>query len=243
MHRAALAAILLATAGCATRTAQPPAAASAEPAGYDLAAQRAKIARIEMNPDTGFLSAEEREVVNYLIQAADLLDPVFLRQVSADNPRVREEIERSGRADRGLLLDWFDFNAGPWDTLADNRPFWGGRPLPPGGGVYPADLTREALDSYLAAPPRAEGRSDQPLYRGPPRRRPPRRRALQRRIQAVAGAGGEAPRESGGADEQRQPEALPHAPGEGVQDQRLLRIRDGLDGRFRDPDRGRDRAL
>jgi hypothetical protein len=153
MHRAALAAILLATAGCATRTAQPPAAASAEPAGYDLAAQRAKIARIEMNPDTGFLSAEEREVVNYLIQAADLLDPVFLRQVSADNPRVREEIERSGRADRGLLLDWFDFNAGPWDTLADNRPFWAGRPLPPGGGVYPADLTKEALDSYLAAHP------------------------------------------------------------------------------------------
>src|SRR3954468_8050082 len=153
MRRAALAAILLATAGCATQSAPPPATAAAEPAGYDLAAQRSKIARIGMAPDTAFLSAEEREVVNLLIQAADLLDPIFLRQVSADNPRVREEIARSSRPDRARLLDWFDFNAGPWDTLADNRPFWGERPLPPGGGVYPADLTKEALDSYLAAHP------------------------------------------------------------------------------------------
>jgi hypothetical protein len=153
MRHAALAAILLATAACSNRAAEPPAAVSAEPAGYDLAAQRAKIARIEMHPDTSFLNAEEREVVNYLIQAADLLNPVFLRQVNADNPEVREAIARSGRPDRALLLDWFDFNAGPWDTLADNRPFWGERPLPPGGGVYPADLTKDALDAYLAAHP------------------------------------------------------------------------------------------
>src|SRR3569623_1887909 len=38
-------------------------------------------------------------------------------------------------------------------TLADNRPFWGSAPWPPGGGVYPRDLTKEALDAYLAAHP------------------------------------------------------------------------------------------
>ncbi|MBV8685511.1 MAG: hypothetical protein JOZ90_16600 [Alphaproteobacteria bacterium] len=150
--RAAVLALLAATAACAAPPSRPAASAEA-PSGYSLAAQRAKIARIEMRPDTSFLTAEERDVVNYLIEAADLLNPVFLRQVSADNPRVREEIARSARPDRALLLDWFDFNAGPWDTLADNRPFWGERPLPPGGGVYPADLTKEALDSYLAAHP------------------------------------------------------------------------------------------
>lgn len=128
-----------------------PAAAASE--AYDLAAQRAKIVRIDMHPDTGFLNAEEREVVNYLIQAADLLNPIFLRQVSADNPAVRDAIAKSARPDRQQILDWFDFNAGPWDTLADNHPFWGDKPLPPGGGVYPADLSKEALDSYIAAHP------------------------------------------------------------------------------------------
>ncbi|MEA3034094.1 MAG: hypothetical protein QOH86_2110 [Sphingomonadales bacterium] len=137
---------------CATAPAAAPEAA-AQPEGYDLATQRAKIVRIAMHPDTSFLTAEERDVVNDLIQAADLLDPVFLRQVSADNPRVRAEIASLNRADGPLLLDWFDFNAGPWDTLADNRPFWGDRPVPAGGGLYPADLTKEALDAYIAAHP------------------------------------------------------------------------------------------
>ncbi len=154
MRNATLIALLLATAACTTSPSEPPATAAASAAqGYDLAAQRAKIARIRMAPNTAFLNAEEREVVNLLIQAADLLNPIFLRQVSSDNPRVRDEIARSSRPDRAQLLDWFDFNAGPWDTLADNRPFWGERPLPPGGGVYPADLTKEALDAYLAAHP------------------------------------------------------------------------------------------
>jgi hypothetical protein len=150
MRKAIFAALLAATAACTTPLGvvppPPPAGAAAE----TIAAQRAKIVRIDMHPDTHFLSAEERDVVNYLIQAADLLDPVFLRQVYADNPRVREEIARSGRAD---ILDWFNFNAGPWDTLADNRPFWNVGPLPPGGGGYPTNLTREALDAYIAAHP------------------------------------------------------------------------------------------
>ncbi|MBV9930272.1 MAG: hypothetical protein JO013_04930 [Alphaproteobacteria bacterium] len=155
MRIAILAALLAATAACTTGPAGPPPPdrAAAAPEGYSIAAQRAKIVRIDMHPDTRFLSAEERDVVNDLIRAADLLDPIFLRQVYADNPRVRDEIARSSRPDRALLLDWFDFNAGPWDTLADNRPFWGDRPLPPGGGGYPVDLTREALDAYIAAHP------------------------------------------------------------------------------------------
>ena len=41
----------------------------AQPAAVD------KLARVEMNPDTSFLTAEEREVVNLLIQAADLMNP------------------------------------------------------------------------------------------------------------------------------------------------------------------------
>jgi hypothetical protein len=153
MRRSILAALLAAAAtGCAA-PAPPPAVSAANPDGYNLAAQRAKIVRIAMRPDTSFLTAEERDVVNDLIQAADLLDPIFLRQVSADNPRVRQEIASLNRADGPLLLDWFDFNAGPWDTLADNWPFWGDRPVPAGGGLYPADLTKEALDAYIAAHP------------------------------------------------------------------------------------------
>ncbi len=148
------AALLLSAAPACTRAPNEPPAVVAAADGYDLAAQRAKIARIRMIPNTSFLNAEEREVVNYLIEAARLMNPIFLRQVSADNPAVRAAIARSNRPDRDLLLlDMFDLHYEPWDTLEENRPFWGTAPLPPGGGVYPADLTKEAFDAYLAAQP------------------------------------------------------------------------------------------
>ena len=152
MRRLLLAA-LLATAACAQPAAEapPPASASAEP--YDLAASRAKIARIAMNPNTSFLNAEERQVVNLLIQAAELMNPIYLRQRSVENPTIRAEIARSQHPQKALLLDMFDLHFGRWDTLAENHPFYGGEPMPPGAGFYPEDLTKEAFDAYLAVHP------------------------------------------------------------------------------------------
>ncbi|HEY0626993.1 MAG TPA: hypothetical protein VGD10_09690 [Allosphingosinicella sp.] len=150
MRKAFLAAMLLTTAACTPATDGPPTAPAASHDGYDLAAQRAKIARIGMNPNTAFLNAEERQVVNLLIQAAGYMDQIYIRQRSVDNPRIRAEIAAGGNR---ALLDMFDLHYGPWDTLAENHPFYGDRPMPPGAGFYPADLTKEAFDAYLAANP------------------------------------------------------------------------------------------
>ncbi len=210
MRFATLAAVLLATAACTTRQADPPTTAGAPAAeAYDLAAQRAKIARIPMSPNTAFLSAEEREVVNLLIRAAELMNPIYLRQRSTQNPTIRAEIARSQHPQKAALLDMFDLHFGPWDTLAENHPFYGGEKMPAGAGFYPEDLTKEAFDAYLAANPGREGGPDQRLYRGQATGRPARRRALQRRISPVARAGGEAARAGGGADEQCLAEEVP----------------------------------
>jgi hypothetical protein len=139
-----LASLLLATAAAP--------AIAAEPA-YDMAASRAKLARIEMRPDTSYLSAEERQVVNLLIQAANHMSEIYLRQNYAANPQVRQAIARSRRADQPQLLDMFDLHFGPWDTLADDHPFWGNRPKPAGAGFYPEDLTKAEFDAYLTAHP------------------------------------------------------------------------------------------
>ena len=152
MRQVALAALLLATAACSTRPAEPPATAAAAQ-GYDLAAQRAKIARIPMSPSTGFLSAEEREVVSLLIRAADLMTQIYLRQRSVENPTIRAEIARSQHPQKAALLDMFDLHFGPWDTLAENHAFYGGETMPAGAGFYPKDLTKADFDSYLVANP------------------------------------------------------------------------------------------
>ena len=160
MREAFLAALMISTAACAAPQTEPlpapPALAdgSAEAHGdYDLAAQRAKFADIAMNPDTSFLNAEERQVVNLLNEAAELMSEIYLRQRSVRNPQIRQAIAASDAPNRAALLDMFDLHFGPWDTLAENRPFWGDQPMPPGAGFYPEDLTKEAFDAYLAAHP------------------------------------------------------------------------------------------
>ncbi|WP_028968799.1 dipeptidyl-peptidase 3 family protein [Sphingomonas sp. URHD0057] len=109
-----------------------------------------KLARVEMKADTSYLTGEERQVVNLLIQAADLLNPIYLRQVSADNPRLRDEIAKSGNK---ALLDRFDTFMGPWDEVDNDKPFYGNAPRPVGAGIYPAGLTKEQFDAYLAKHP------------------------------------------------------------------------------------------
>ena len=150
-----LAATILATPACTTTNVPPAELASApgEAQGYDLAVQHAKIAEIRMEPDTSYLTVEERQVVNLLIEASGLMSEIYLRQRGPDLPQLRQTIARSRRADRDLLVDMFDRNAGPWDELAELHPFWGDTPMPEGAGFYPPDLTRAEFDTYLAAHP------------------------------------------------------------------------------------------
>jgi hypothetical protein len=157
LNRIALVPLLLASAACAQAPAEvasapTPAPAPAEPA-YDLAAQKAKLATIRMEVDTGFLNQEQRDVVNLLIRASDLMSQIYLRQRYAENPQVQKAIAMNRRADRDLLVEMFDRNFGPWDELAELHPFWGTTPMPEGAGFYPEDLTREELEAYITAHP------------------------------------------------------------------------------------------
>ncbi|MFC3712098.1 hypothetical protein ACFOMD_05935 [Sphingoaurantiacus capsulatus] len=147
-------ALLLATAACGEADNSGQQAASGETsAASSLTASRAKIARIEMAPDLSFLSAEDKQVVNLLIQAGNLMSEIYLRQVSEENPQVRAAIEAGNAPNKAALLDMFDLHFGPWDSLAEGEPFFGDKPQPAGAGFYPADLTKADFDAYLAANP------------------------------------------------------------------------------------------
>ena len=141
---AALSILSLAACNVATKPDNAATTEGSRPAAVD------QLARVEMNVDTSYLTAEEREVVNLLIQAAELMNPIYLRQSSADNPRIREEIAAKNDP---ALLDRFDTFMGPWDEIDEDKPFFGGKPKPAGGGFYPADLTKEQFDAYLKAHP------------------------------------------------------------------------------------------
>jgi hypothetical protein len=123
---------------------EPQAAEAAEADGLS------KLARMPMNPDTSFLSAEEREVVNILIQAANLMSEIYKRQTTPNYDRIRSQVAAKNDP---ALTERFDAFFGPWDPINDDQPMFGGQAKPPGAGFYPSDLTKEELDRYLAANP------------------------------------------------------------------------------------------
>jgi hypothetical protein len=156
--RYALLPVLLALTGCAQTAVQDRApAALPAVAGTDaeltLEMRRDRLAEIVMTSDTSYLTAEERDVVNLLIEASGLMSEIYRRQRLADYDQVRSAVERNRRADRDLLLELFDRNFGPWDNIDELRPFWGSEPMPEGAGFYPTDLNRTEFDAYLAAHP------------------------------------------------------------------------------------------
>lgn len=124
---------------------------------YDLKAQYNKIARVDMTGvDTSFLNDEERKVVNLLIEAAAYMDHIYFRQVSPDNPKVKQAIAKSDNPDKTLLLAMFNRHFGPWDTLHENYAFFGDKERPAGAGFYPPDITKQEFEAWVTAHPEDE---------------------------------------------------------------------------------------
>src|SRR3546814_19035638 len=101
-----------------------------------------------MAPRTDFRTDEERQVVNLLIEASDLMNPIYLRQVAVDNPETRAAIDAATGGDHDLLLDLFDLNFGPWNRFDENKPFLGHRSWPERAGFYPGDMPRAHHDQW-----------------------------------------------------------------------------------------------
>lgn len=134
----------------------PPLAAVSEVVVADAAhleKMRSQIAVVEMNPDLSFLTEEERQVVNLLNEAGGLMSEIYRRQVSEESGAVRAEIAAGDLAEKPLLLELFDLHFGPWDTLDEDKPFYGTAEKPAGGAFYPADMTKEEFDAHVAAHP------------------------------------------------------------------------------------------
>jgi hypothetical protein len=151
------AALALGTAGCKKKEPVPePSAAPAAEASQavpDIAKRLAQFAPTPISADLTALSPEDRLVRERLIDAAKLLNEVYLRQAWTGNPEMRAEIERLTGPEAADVRDYFKLNFGPWDRLDNRKPFYGQKEHPKGAGYYPEDLTKEELEKWIADHP------------------------------------------------------------------------------------------
>src|SRR5687768_18434717 len=122
--------ILAASALCllATTVAADPPAGSSPPVESipDAAALKrlsARLAPVDLGADLGALAPGERRALVRIIEAARVMDGLFLRQVWSGNPGLMVALGEDDSALGRARLHAFLQNKGPWLRLDEERPF------------------------------------------------------------------------------------------------------------------------
>jgi len=124
----------------------------------ELAKKIRRFAPTVLTADTARLSMGDRKALKKIIEAAKLLDPLFLRQVWSGNEALLKKLEADKTPIGRLRLHYFLINDGPWSRLDNNEPFIEGVPRekPPQANFYPDDITKEEFNSWLNGLPASE---------------------------------------------------------------------------------------
>src|SRR3954452_22661659 len=124
----------------------------------ELQKMTARFAPADIGADLTGLPRNERDALARLVEAARIMDALFLRQVWAGNDALLQELAQKAampvgpRASRtaAARLRYFLINKGPWDRLDHNKPFIPGvAAKPEAGNFYPAAATKEDVQKWM----------------------------------------------------------------------------------------------
>ena len=117
----------------------------------DLAKKIARFAPTALTADTAKLSPKDKLALDKIIEAAKLLDPLFLHQVWSGNDALEKKLLADKTPVGQQRLHYFYINDGPWSRLDSNEPFIDGVPKekPPQAAFYPDDMTRDEFNAWV----------------------------------------------------------------------------------------------
>ncbi len=143
--------IMIAFSGCTTKKADP------TPVESPIAKKIKRFAQTELTGDISRLSPGDRKALDKLIEAAKLMNQIYLRQEWEGNEALMQRLS----ADTSFLakeqLKLFMIDMGPWSSLDHDEPFVDGVPAkPPYANYYPADMTKDEFNSWVATLPERE---------------------------------------------------------------------------------------
>jgi hypothetical protein len=121
------------------------------PDDKQLATKIARFAPTELTAETRRLAAKDQQALEKIIEAAKLLDPLFLRQVWSGNDQLEKKLKADKTAVGQQRLHYFHINDGPWSRLDNNEPFIEGVPQekPANANYYPDDMSKDEFNSWL----------------------------------------------------------------------------------------------
>lgn len=118
----------------------------------------ARFAPAELRVDTSKLAQGDQQALAKLIEAARVLDRLFLTQRWSGNLALEASLQKDTSALGKARLHYFELNKGPWSDLDDQTAFLPGVPPKklPGANFYPEDMTKGEFESWVKALPAAQ---------------------------------------------------------------------------------------
>ena len=143
-------AIAVALVACTAQKEEPKVSDPKAPAS-PLATKISQFASTDLTADTSGLTENDRKALDKLIEAAKLLDPLFLRQVWSGNEALKKKLEADTSPEGRERFHYFMINKGPWSRNEKNQPFIDGVPheKPPQAGFYPDDMTKDEFNAWV----------------------------------------------------------------------------------------------
>ena len=107
-------------------------------------------APVDVGADISALPPSERAALARIIDAARVMDALFLEQVWAGNPSLLLALQGERSAASRAQLAFFLVNKGPWSRVEEDRAFVPGVPAKPAGAAYyPPDATRDEVAAWI----------------------------------------------------------------------------------------------
>jgi hypothetical protein len=149
------------------RAAPPPKTAGqcgiGEPIHGDLSAEVAKFQLVSMPFSVTGLSPTEQQMAYKLVEASRYLDDIYWRQSDPKALTLYKRLSGCNTVVAQKLRRFLMINGSRYNLLEENAPFVGSDPFYPGRAFYPAGITRQEIETYVARHPEKKDRIYSPL--------------------------------------------------------------------------------
>lgn len=117
----------------------------------ELNRMAARFAPTRMEVATSSLSASEKQALVKLIQAARIVNPLFMQQFWSGDLALYHQLQQDKTPLGRARLHYFWINKGPWSEIDQHKAFLPGVPehKPAGANFYPEDMTKEEFESWV----------------------------------------------------------------------------------------------
>jgi Peptidase family M49 len=145
MNKILLAAFILMTVATSQRS-----VAAATPGLDELKQMSARFVPTPLEVDTSHLSSGDQQALVKLIQAARVLNPLFMQQFWSGDLALYQQLQQDKTPLGEARLHYFWINKGPWSEIDEHKAFLPGVPAvkPPGANFYPEDMTKEEFEGW-----------------------------------------------------------------------------------------------